>query len=192
MSKGTTIATNIQTPAELLQEICAPHILPDESSETFDSLREALFSDLAPRTPYETLLAEQLVTLEWDGLRHRRMRDSLLRSEFRDLAHGAVNSGQVRKRLGFEIRHGLENEGFDLVSDDPERRDAAQNKIDEAQIPRAEIMAKAYQSLAKDLEPHERQISELEIRRRKLRADYEALTAKRASAPIEDAEEVAP
>jgi hypothetical protein len=192
MSKHVSKPPVVQTPQDLLQEICAPHILPDERAETFDALRQALFSDLAPATPYEHLLAEQLVALEWEALRHRRMRDSLLRAKCRELAVTAFDNREPHPILGFgltepdeEARH----RAFDLVSQDPHRREAALAELSEREITVEELMAGAYQRLAKDLEPHERQIAEIESRRRKLREDYDGLRAKRA-VPVEDAEEI--
>jgi hypothetical protein len=49
-----------------------------------------------PGTPYEHILAEQLVTLEWEALRHRRMRDSLLLAEYRDQSVGVFQKKKSR------------------------------------------------------------------------------------------------
>ena len=61
--------------AELLQHFLTKQLLPDEDAETHRALRDALFLNLMSGTSYERILAEQLVTLEWEALRHRRMRD---------------------------------------------------------------------------------------------------------------------
>ena len=61
--------------------------------------------------------------------------------------------------------------------------------LEVAQITPSEILAKAYKDLARPLELHERHIAEIEVRRRKLRDDYDRLKTSRAL-PVEEAEVV--
>ncbi|MZR13383.1 hypothetical protein GQE99_10175 [Maritimibacter sp. DP07] len=189
MVRTRSRAPKVQSPRELLREICAPHILPGENAETHETLRQALLSDLAPATPYETLLAEHLIALEWEALRHRRLRDSLLRAEFRVQAEGVFAKGIVEAVHDFEQTPESKDLAFDLVASDPERRETALAALAELEISVEEIMARTYTSLAKDLEPHERQIAEIETRRRKLREDFDRLKSANAVL-VEDAEEV--
>ena len=51
----------------------------------------------------------------------------------------------------------------------------------------SEILAEAYNEVRYAIEVHEYKLSELEIRRRRLREDYDRLKAARAK-PVEDAE----
>lgn len=189
MTKNITNPTHISSPEELLRDICAPDVLPDEDGDSFEFLRQALFQDLKPMSPYEQLLAEQMVALEWDAVRYRRLRDNLLRNEFREHSEGVFGLGSIG-----HVKLTLKDQSYktkarDLVAHDSDRRQSALNFLAEKEIAPAEIMAKAYQSIAKDLEVFERQIAETEARRRKLRDDYDRVQSSRAK-QVEDAEEV--
>jgi len=187
MSKKLPKTSAKAAHAEVLQHFLPTQLLPDEDPETHAALRDAILLDLTPGTPYERILAEQLVTLEWEALRHRRMRDSLLLAEYRDQSVGVFQKREVG-RIGSHRRNERANEmAFDLVSTNKDRRTEAMQALEEAQIPPSEIVAKAYTALAKDLQPHERHIAAIEGRRRKLRGDFERLKAARAR-PIAEAE----
>jgi hypothetical protein len=191
MGKNITTATHISSPEELLRAIIAPDVLPDEDADNLAYLRQALLQDLEPKSPYEHLLAEQIVALEWDAIRYRRLRDNLLKRQFRDLSIGAFAIGSIGL-----VHASLKNEksealSADLMSPDGDRRQYALAVLAEKEIAPAEIMAKAYQTIARDLEVFERQIAESETRRRKLRDDYDRVRASRAK-QVEDAEVVEP
>ena len=187
MSKKLPKTSAKAAHAEVLQHFLPTQLLPDEDPETHAALRDAILLDLMPGTPYERILAEQLVTLEWEALRHRRMRDSLLLAEYHDQSVGVFQKREVG-RIGSYSRNERANEmAFDLVSTNKDRRTEAMQALEDAQITPSEIVAKAYTALAKDLQPHERHIAAIEGRRRKLRGDFERLKAARAR-PIEEAE----
>ena len=187
MSKKLPKTSAKAAHAEVLQHFLPTQLLPDEDPETHAALRDAILLDLTPGTPYERILAEQLVTLEWEALRHRRMRDSLLLAEYRDHSVGVFQKREVG-RIGSYSRNERANEmAFDLVSTNKDRRTEAMQALEVAEITPSEIVAKAYTALAKDLQPHERHIAAIEGRRRKLRGDFERLKAARAR-PIEEAE----
>lgn len=59
-------------------------IWADEDELVLDKLKIALLADLDPRTPYQHVFAENLVELEWEKLRHRRMRNALLNAELKE------------------------------------------------------------------------------------------------------------
>jgi hypothetical protein len=191
MSAKITKPMHISSPEELLRAICAPAVLPDENADSFEYLRKALFQDLEPKSPYEQLLAEQMVALEWDAVRYRRLRDNLLKIEFRELSKGAFARGAIGR-----VHSTLETEKSkahvrDLVAQDSDRRQSALTFLADFEITPSEIMAKAYQHVAKDLEVFERQIAETETRRRKLREDYDRVRGARAK-KVEDAEVIEP
>jgi hypothetical protein len=191
MDKNITNAIHISAPEELLRSICAPDVLPDEDAESFAYLRQALLQDLEPKSPYEHLLSEQIVALEWDAIRYRRLRDNLLKGQFRDFSIRAFETGSIGP-----VFRGFKNEksealAADLVSADADRRQSALAVLVEKEIAPAEIMAKAYQTIAKDLGVFERQIAESETRRRKLRDDFDRVRGSRAK-QVEDAEVVEP
>ena len=187
MSKKLPKTSAKAAHAELLQHFLPTQLLPDEDPETHAALRDAILLDLMPGTPYEHILAEQLVTLEWEALRHRRMRDSLLLAEYREQSVGVFQKREVGRIGGYSRNERANEMAFDLVSTNKDRRTEAMQALEDAQITPSEIVAKAYTALAKDLQPHERHIAAIEGRRRKLRGDFERLKAARAR-PIEEAE----
>lgn len=191
MTMKITKPMHLSSPEELLRAICAPDVLPDEKADKFEYLRQALFQDLEPKSPYEQLLAEQMVALEWDAVRYRRLRDNLLKGEFRELSKGVFALGAIGR-----VNPKLETEkskaqALDLVAQDNDRRQSALNILADMEIQPSEIMAKACQQVAKDLEVFERQIAETETRRRKLRDDYDRLRGARTK-HVEDAEVIEP
>ena len=187
MSKKLAKTPSDEAHAELLQHFLPTQLLPDEDPETHRVLRDALFLNLMPATPYERILAEQLVTLEWEALRHRRLRDSLLMAEFRDQSMGVFKEGKVGRVSDFYRTQDIKDKAFDLVSTNKNKRTKAMQALEAAQIAPSEILAKAYKALARPLETHECHIAEIEVRRRKLRDDYDRLKTTRAL-PVEEAE----
>ena len=187
MSKKLAKTPSDEAHAELLQHFLPTQLLPDEDPETHRALRDALFLNLMPATPYERILAEQLVTLEWEALRHRRLRDSLLMAEYRDQSVGVFQEGDVGRISSYRRNERAKDMAFNLVSTDENRRTEAMQALEVAEIMPSEILAKAYKALARDLDLHERHIAEIEVRRRKLRDDYDRLKTTRAL-PVEEAE----
>lgn len=187
MSKKLPKTSAKAAHAELLQHFLPTQLLPDEDPETHAALRDAILLDLTPGTPYKRILAEQLVTLEWEALRHRRMRDSLLLAEYRDQSMGVFKEGEVGRVYSFQQTKNAKEMAFDLVGTNKNKRTKAMQALEAAQITPSEILAKAYKELAGSLETHERHIAEIEVRRRKLRDDYDRLKTTRAL-PIEEAE----
>ena len=96
-------------------------LFPGEDSIAYEDLRDALLGDLAPGAPYERALAENLVTLEWEAIRHRRMRDTLIKAKARDLAVGVFSTGEVREPYHHNETH--ERLGSALVSADRKSAD---------------------------------------------------------------------
>jgi hypothetical protein len=170
---------------ELEGLIPRPMLFPDEDPIAYEDLRHALLSDLAPGAPYERALAENLVTLEWEAIRHRRMRDTLIRAKARDLAIGVFSTGEVRE--AYDPDKSDERLGFALVSADSKSAAKALAALKKHEIGLDEIFAKAYSQVAGQLELHEKKLAELETRRRRLREDYERLKAASARL-VEDAE----
>ena len=187
MSKKLAKTPSDKAHAELLQHFLPTQLLPDEDPETHRALSDAIFLNLMPGTPYERILAEQLVTLEWEALRHRRLRDSLLMAEFRDQSMGVFKEGKVGRVSDFYRTQDIKDKAFDLVSGNKNKRTKAMQALEAAEITPSEILAKAYKELAGSLDLHERHIAEIEVRRRKLRDDYDRLKTTRAL-PVEEAE----
>ncbi|MGJ8585992.1 MAG: hypothetical protein ACSHXD_18025 [Marinosulfonomonas sp.] len=191
----SNLANQIETGAahaagsELLDLLPGIELFPGEDETTYEGLRQAFMADLAPGTPYETALAHNLITLEWEAIRHRRIRDGLLLAEYRDQAMGVFSKGEVGAVSSFGRSKEDEDAAFALVNPDPEIRQPAELQLAEYQITPAEILAKAYRQVAKSVEIHERILSDIEIRRRRLRDDFDRLKTAR-NRPVEDAEVV--
>lgn len=65
-------------PAEFASLSVSPLMLPGESLEKYELMRQAIFADLAPRTAIEWLLAIDVVELSWEIQRYRVLRHKLL------------------------------------------------------------------------------------------------------------------
>ena len=161
MSKKLPKTSPDRAHAEVLQHFLPTQLLPDEDPETHAALRDAILLDLMPGTPYERILAEQLVTLEWEALRHRRMRDSLLLAEYRDQSMGVFQEGEVGRIGSYRRNERAKDMAFNLASTDENRRTEAMQALEVAQITPSEILAKAYSELASSLDLHERHIAEI-------------------------------
>ena len=170
---------------ELEDLIPRPMLFPGEDPVAYEGLRDALLGDLAPGAPYERALAENLVTLEWEAIRHRRMRDALIKAKARDFAIGVYSEGVVTEAYDPEKKH--EVLGAALVSADRKSAAKAVAALKKHDIGLDEIFAKAYSRISNQLELHEKKLADLETRRRRLRDDYERLKAARATL-VEDAE----
>ncbi len=160
-------------------------LFPGEDSIAYEDLRDALLGDLAPGAPYERALAENLVTLEWEAIRHRRMRDTLIKAKARDLAIGVFSTGVVGDAFRPDEAH--ERLGSALISADRKSAAKAAAALKKHEVSLDEIFAKAYSRVSNQLELHEKKLADLETRRRRLREDYERLKATRARL-VEDAE----
>jgi hypothetical protein len=190
--KNQTKAISTGGSQELLDLIPRMRLLPGENDATFEDLRQALLGELAPSTPYQTAIAENIIALEWETHRHRALRDSLIRSSFRELAEETRNGRTDGFNLEFEV---ASQEGKDfadaLMSPTGADTTEARNWLAQNNITVEEIVAAAYQQAGSALDPHERKLAELETRRRRLHQDYDQLKATRAC-PVTDAEIVDP
>lgn len=67
-------------PAELEALAPPPPLLPGESLERYQLLRQAILAELAPRSAIEWLLATDVVEFSWEIQRYRLIRQKLLES----------------------------------------------------------------------------------------------------------------
>ena len=61
-----------------------------EDPGSFDCFREALHRSLSPMTPYEYVVAENLIAIEWELIQRRRMREASLREHVRSAIRNAI------------------------------------------------------------------------------------------------------
>src|SRR6056297_2734911 len=64
--------------------------IPGEDPGSFETFHAAMMASLGPATPYECVIAENLVAIEWELGQHRRMRDAGLRDIIRKVICNAV------------------------------------------------------------------------------------------------------
>lgn len=161
-------------------------LLPDEDPDEFIALRDGLVAELAPVTEYQRCLAINLVMVEWEIQRHRRLMAAAIRDEFRKSA-GALPTPDAPPFKILSDDWAETQLGRDLLAGD--RRALAELKKLGVTLP--ELSASAFANRFTTVAYHEGRIADLEKRRRSLRPEYEALKAKRPPADdIEDAVEV--
>jgi hypothetical protein len=180
-----------------------------EDPGSFDGFHDGMMASLAPITPYEAVIAENLVAIEWELLQHRRMRDAGLRRSIHKAIVGAV---VARERAKYEdaldvawekheARGGGEHNWVDpfefdedaaeqigdelaarATSTDPKKQAGAQAEIVDMGMSPIDLMSEAYTGFNRASEKHDDKVQELERRRRDVRRDYDALQRAR---PIE-------
>ena len=73
-----------------------------EDPRSWEAFQASMRQSLNPGTPYEAVIAENLISIEWELLQHRRMRDAVLRKTIRSAIRdavvdsGAEGGGRVR------------------------------------------------------------------------------------------------
>lgn len=97
-SNGTMKAQAVAIGPEngLLELLPKIMLFPGEDQTTYNGLHAAFMSDLSPITPYDTVIVENIVTLEWEAMRHRRIRDDLIRIEYRKHSAEAFMANKVK------------------------------------------------------------------------------------------------
>jgi len=196
-------------------------VLPDrdpivgEDPGSFDGFRAGLIKALTPLTPYELVIAENLVAIEWELVQQRRMRDAGLREAMRKKIQKAVASKlytdhEVAMEDAWE-RH-FEAGGTEDDWEEPDKfdRDAAKEagddlaaraisrdlsvqqdacvEISELGLLPVELMSEAYSaSRLSNVTRHDEKVQELERRRREIKRDFDALQKMR---PVEATVEV--
>ena len=67
--------------------------IPGEDPGSFQGFHEGMMRSLVPMTPYEGVIAENLISIEWELLQHQRMREACLRG----LISAAISEAAVAK-----------------------------------------------------------------------------------------------
>ncbi len=183
--------------------------LVGEDPGSFEGFHTGMMQSLLPMTPYEGVIAENLIAIEWELLQHRRMRDAGMRRVMRDRVCEAVvtreeaaHDAEIDEAYDVhEAEGGTEDDweepfSFDLDAAQEVGQTLAQNSVsrntDTFQAACAEIeamgldvvdlMSEAYRSYDESVIDHENKLPELERRRREVKRDYDALQRAR---PIE-------
>lgn len=185
--------------------------LPAQGSEDFDAFRVQILRSLMPETPYECLLGDNLATLEWELLQHRRMRDRCLRNEVRERIVNAfvafktaAHEDELDKEFDDWIEAGNAEEDFverpfekdaakragEAVAGrafDPDPKVAldAENEIAALGLDLLSVLANVSAASSSTSSYHHRKILELEKRAREVKRDLDGLRALRPGQLIE-------
>lgn len=179
-------ATPPETPSEL-DNAGLDTLLPDEDVEAFKAFRDSLLEEFAPEGAYQSILAMNLVAIEWDIARHRRLMAATLREEFRRQARDVRQRGAPGKSLPHLTSADDLSFGRAILEGS---RDTIP-VLAKSGVTLSEITAAALSSRLENVAYHEGRFADLERRRRSLREDYERLKARRKPPEdIEDAVEV--
>ncbi len=183
-------------PSNWQDLIPRPDFLPEEDPMEYEALKHALMTEHDPQTPYETIHVADLVLLEWDMRRHRRLYNDVFMAAIRDQAADLILGPEHLdyRRVGhdWDDREQTEaaarlNAGA-LVGSDPELRRQAEEILAKAGYQRREVVGRAAVNAADQLARHEDRIAELEQRRRRLRDDLDRM--KRGRSLRSDAETI--
>jgi hypothetical protein len=180
-----------------------------ETTLPFVHFRDGLLAVLEPATPYEYVVAENLVDIEWQLYQQRRMRHAAQCDETRDAVVKAV---VAREEDAFDSTYyeahkawkeaGNKEEDFHfddfdratahemgealasrLVSVSTETSSQAEQELTALGMDAVSLMAEIYQQHSYTLAQFEDRIADLERRRRQVRADLDALQAARSRQP---------
>ena len=159
------------------------YLLPDEDPAEFTTFSDAILQELAPTGSYQQHMAMNLVHIEWDMLRHRRLLAAVLRTEFRRMAGGVEESGDPgHASMSFSMRSNMQF-GQLLLAQDAK----GEAILTKAGVLRSEIAAAALVSRRETVAYHEARIADLERRRRQMLSDFDRLKARKT--PPEDLED---
>ena len=151
-------------------------LMPNEELESIEDIRNRMCIELAPATAYEEILCRDIVTLDQEIHRNRVYRDSLIRNEFRRLAI----EGLFDDQLGFVPGLSDTTEEADLVDalisgKDARKRARCLARLAKLNQSLEELLARAVQNVHANVQICDRQIQNLERRRRALMKEYRKL-----------------
>lgn len=183
-------------------------LTPDEDKEQFETLRLAITGDLDPRGPYEHILVQNIFELEWERWRLRRWRESLLRTHaqyaleedfFNHAESISIDEAKRQKdhprEIGQDDSVALKYKDMDLdanqvahgwVYGNRGQIEYARTNMKVMGLIEEVPLTTAYSENLPILNHMERALSQLEVRRRRLLADYFAYQKSRRQS-IEDA-----
>lgn len=166
------------------------HLLPDEDPAAYQDLSDELFEEFSPQTTYQAHLVVDLVDIQWDIKRHRRLLAATLNREFREQARSlSIQGASKLAKAGFPSEREQPDLGEELLAAEVERRHKAELRLAALKVTRSELTAVAHEMASEQIRWHERQIADLERRRRLLLADVQALRERQnAKRVIPDAE----
>jgi hypothetical protein len=177
-----------ETTVASAEPLSGMRLLPGENPADKEQLRLAMMAELAPKTAYQTRLAEQLVDYEWEIDRHRRLRDFCLLAQYQARARTQLDRGRpVDPFKGSSLTPDDELLARDLVSPiEVDRIQAETDLLNRTHWHPEHVLAMAA-GKCPAADAHEDRIRDLERRRNLLRKEYNDMTSSRSIA-VEDAE----
>ncbi len=192
-------------------------ILPERAPMTgedpgsYSAFHAAMAAALEPASPYEQVIAENLIGLEWELLQQRRMREASLRRITRQAickavvtSRRAAHIAKLAKDVKAHKEAGGDSETFEAepfdeeaakaagehlaaraASANPDKQAGAHEEIAALGMDPVDLMGEAYRSWERSVTVHNEAIVALERRRREVRRDFNALQRKRPAAPAE-------
>jgi hypothetical protein len=166
-------------------------VIVGEEPGSFDSFHEGMMRSLMPATPYECVISENLIAIEWELLQHQRMRNANLRQITHEAISGAVvahrqdaydTAGGAEfetARVALFNKEAAKAEGEDLakraVSSDRNIQVVAYAEITSLGMDPLQVMSEAYRTSDLRVAHHHLEIQQLERRRRDVKREFDAL-----------------
>ena len=175
---------------------CPRAPIAGEDPGSYDAFHAGMVETLVPCTPYEQVIADNLIGIEWELVQHRRMREAICEAVCRQHRErheaaleaawqGHVEAGGTKddgKKPVFDAeaaRQAGAHLAARAVSRNPEKQMDAQAEIAALGMDPVELMGEAYRSHERGVAAHHGAIVELERRRREVRRDFDALQRSR-------------
>lgn len=195
----TRAANSFQALLEARQPILG------EEEGGYEALRDAVLASLTPFTPYERLMAENLIAIEWEVLQKR----SVLAAQIRKAMHAKIvkavvdlkkqeHEASLDKKWDEHLENGgtkktwdpddfpskkAEEFAIDIANDatarDPETVAATRRELEDMGIDPILLMSDAYLERGHRTLQIEEDIKNLERRRRDIKKDYDTLQTSR-------------
>lgn len=174
--------TKAERKTDVSELVARPVMLPGEKEADYDALHVGLMRELAPATPYECAIACNIVNLEWDAARERRLRDQLLTANYIRMASNILRRG-TPEHLPARTTRDLDDidaarlKAAALTGGDDAARLAVEAELAQRGFSAAEVLALAHGECILAMDVHQARIADIEARRRRLREDYYKLKA---------------
>jgi hypothetical protein len=173
-----------------------------EAPSSFAGFREGMMRALIPFTPYECVIAENLIAIEWELLQHRRMRLASLRKEIQAVVCTAIIKREQERHdealdaawdkyiaaggdedkwedpFTFDeaaARKKADDLATRVTSPDPDVQTTAQDEMLELGLEPLQLMSDAYLKSNTPAVKHDLKVQQLEGRQREVKRDYDLL-----------------
>lgn len=157
--------------------ITTVQIYPAEADQDIEKLRKAIWADLAPGSPYEECLTEEVIQRILEVKRLRQLRKSLLDVTFEDAAWKALgltsDSGDDESKetdLYYKITSDVHDAA--AISEIDQQLEKYETSLDVIQL-------NAHRKIASDLEGFDKRLDLLEKKLRQLHQHLEGMQAAR-------------